>query len=191
MNFNSKKILLFGVISLSLFFSYSSAMSNEENRTNLISRSISANVRDLSIDLVENYNINYFADNIRGSSQWYFRENPDSLRRINGGQDTRSIAIGLYSCLELDNSPNRSLFIEKISETLLSFKSRSLRESIRHFIYKSGNISSIAVSGIAGLFLLWGVLTKIIDGDNIGIKVAICSGLVLFITLKIRNIAFN
>ena len=80
---------------------------------------------------------------------------------------------------------------KKISEILLSFKSRSLRESIRHFIYKSGNISSIAVSGIAGLFLLWGVLTKIIYGDNIGIKVAICSGLALFITLKIRNIAFN
>lgn len=192
MNFNLKKILFSGVVLIGLFFSNSFSMNRSQKREfkklNLVAIRVSESIDEL-FDL-RGANSSY-DEALYGGCHDYFSERPRSLVNIYNGRNADHIASGIYDYSDFGDDSNKSIVIKKISEILLSFKSRSLRESIRHFIYKSGNISSIAVSGIAGLFLLWGVLTKIIYGDNIGIKVAICSGLALFITLKIRNIAFN
>ena len=192
MNFNLKKILLSSVILISLFCSYSSAMNEFQDDSFIIFNDVSIKVSE---DIGELFNLrganSSYDEVFYDGCHNYFSEHPRSLANIHNGRNSDHIASGIYDYSDFGDDSNKNIVIKKISEILFSFKDRGLRESICSFIYKSGNISSITVFGIAGLFLLWGILAKIIDGDNIGIKVAICSGLVLFITLKIRNIAFN
>ncbi len=178
MNFNLRKIL-FSVLILTTFFSsYSFSMNGGDKEFYHDIDSISINVAKGVTNLFRMSGINhvdYLVDNIRGSSQCYFRVNPDSLELINRGQNTNIIASGIYRYLELDDSYNKNIFIDKISEILLSFKKKSLKQKIFTIISTLNKTASVGAS----LFVAWGLYSRFAEGDRMGRDYAIQGSLVL------------